>query len=228
MVWNSSLNIFFLIKLIKLNTSKLHDKKASARIDIDMLQIICGKEKILLLSVQNERPASKTDLHPTTPDTCDSNYFLQSASWTRGQLQSDQELFSFNSWGGWCHCALVNAFSANQTSFFESFLESMIRTGNLSPLTGTEGEIRLNCSVVNANLAAGLDSLLVSSIWMKGYMRWTLQDLTVLPTEFFCQHKTRILSVINLPTESPTENAPSVNRSSVIFYPLVNPSEIKK
>jgi hypothetical protein len=48
--------------------------------DIDMLQIICGKEKILLLSVQNERRASITDLHPTTPDTCDSNYFLQSAS----------------------------------------------------------------------------------------------------------------------------------------------------
>ena len=62
--------------------------------DIDMLQIICGKEKILLLSVQNERPASITDLDPTTPDTCDSNYFLQSASLTRGQLQSDQELFS--------------------------------------------------------------------------------------------------------------------------------------
>jgi len=40
----------------------------------------------------------------------------------------------------------------------------MIRTGNLSPLTGTEGEIRLNFSGVNANLAAGLASLLVSSI----------------------------------------------------------------
>jgi len=45
-----------------------------------MLQIICGEEKILLLSVQNERRASITDLDPTTPDTCDSNYFLQSAS----------------------------------------------------------------------------------------------------------------------------------------------------
>jgi hypothetical protein len=75
-----SQHFFFLIKLIKLNTSKLHDKKASTRIDIDMLQIICGEEKILLLSVQNERPASITDLDPTTPDTCDSNYFLQSAS----------------------------------------------------------------------------------------------------------------------------------------------------
>ena len=32
-----------------------------------------------------------------------------------------------------------------------------------------------------------------------------LQDLTVLPTEFFHRRKTHILSVINLPTKSPTE-----------------------
>ena len=33
----------------------------------------------------------------------------------------------------------------------------------------------------------------------------SLQDLTVLPTKFFRRHKTHIPSVINLPTESPTE-----------------------
>jgi hypothetical protein len=33
----------------------------------------------------------------------------------------------------------------------------------------------------------------------------TLQDLTVLSTEFFRRRKTHIPSVINLPTESPTE-----------------------
>ena len=33
----------------------------------------------------------------------------------------------------------------------------------------------------------------------------SLQDLTVLPTEFFCRCKTHIPSVINLPMESPTE-----------------------
>ena len=33
----------------------------------------------------------------------------------------------------------------------------------------------------------------------------TLQDLTVLLTEFFHRRKTHIPSVINLPTESPTE-----------------------
>jgi hypothetical protein len=38
---------------------------------------------------------------------------------------------------------------------------------------------------------------------MYGY---ALQDLTVLPTEFFHRRKTHIPSVINLSTESPTEN----------------------
>ena len=33
----------------------------------------------------------------------------------------------------------------------------------------------------------------------------SLQDLTVLPTEFFHRCKTHIPSVINLPTESPTK-----------------------
>jgi hypothetical protein len=33
----------------------------------------------------------------------------------------------------------------------------------------------------------------------------SLQDLTVLPTEFFRRRKTHIPSVINLPTESPTK-----------------------
>jgi hypothetical protein len=33
----------------------------------------------------------------------------------------------------------------------------------------------------------------------------TLQDLTVLPTEFFRRRKTHIPSVINLPMKSPTK-----------------------
>ena len=101
-----------------------------------------------------------TDLDLTTPDVFDSNYYSNLQA-NRGLLQTDQELFSTE--GADDIIALVNKFSANQTAFFESFVESMIRMGNLSPLTGTEGEIRLNCSVVNANLARP-ESLLVSSI----------------------------------------------------------------
>ncbi|GKU94183.1 hypothetical protein SLEP1_g7709 [Rubroshorea leprosula] len=88
-----------------------------------------------------------TDLDPTTPDAFDSNYFTNLQA-QQGLLQSDQELFST---AGADTIEIVNRFSSNQTAFFESFVESMIRMGNIMPLTGTEGEIRLNCSVVNSD-----------------------------------------------------------------------------
>ena len=117
-------------------------------------------EALQKLCPENGNGSVITDLDVTTADAFDSKYY-SNLQCNRGLLQTDQELFSTP--GADDVIALVNAFSANQTAFFESFVESMIRMGNISPLTGTEGEIRLNCSVVNANLA-GPDSMLVSSI----------------------------------------------------------------
>ncbi|KAJ4849392.1 hypothetical protein Tsubulata_018595, partial [Turnera subulata] len=85
------------------------------------------------------------NLDPTAPDGFDNNYF-SNLEVEQGLLQSDQELFSTP---GADTAAIVTNFTANQTAFFESFVQSMIRMGNLSVLTGTQGEIRLNCSVVN-------------------------------------------------------------------------------
>ncbi|KAG8657781.1 peroxidase A2 [Manihot esculenta] len=99
------------------------------------------------------------NLELTTPDAFDNNYFSNLLS-NQGLLQSDQELFSTT---GADTVAIVNHFSANQSAFFESFVKSMIRMGNLSVLTGTHGEIRLNCREVNANSATA-DSILVSLI----------------------------------------------------------------
>jgi peroxidase len=58
---------------------------------------------------------------------------------------------------------IVNSYSANQTTFFADFVVSMIKMGNISVLTGTEGEIRLNCAIVNTNTSASY-GLLHSSI----------------------------------------------------------------
>ena len=66
----------------------------------------------------------------------------------KGLLQSDQELFSTP---GADTAAIVNNFGRNQTVFFVNFVTSMIRMGNLKPLTGNQGEIRLNCRRVNGN-----------------------------------------------------------------------------
>ncbi|TQE01228.1 hypothetical protein C1H46_013135 [Malus baccata] len=73
---------------------------------------------------------------------------LVALSVQKGLLQSDQELFSTS---GADTIDVVNNFSTNQSAFFESFVESMIKMGNISPLTGTDGEIRLNCRRVNGD-----------------------------------------------------------------------------
>lgn len=99
------------------------------------------------------------NLDPTTPDGFDKNYFSNLQE-NRGLLQSDQELFSTT---GSDTIDIVNLFASNETAFFESFVESMIRMGNISPLTGTEGEIRLDCRKVN-NDSSGSADVLVSSI----------------------------------------------------------------
>ncbi|CAL8159828.1 unnamed protein product [Prunus armeniaca] len=85
------------------------------------------------------------DLDPSTPDGFDADYF-SNLQVHYGLLQSDQELFSTS---GADTVDIVNSFSANQSAFFESFVISMNKMGNISLLTGTDGEIRLNCSKVN-------------------------------------------------------------------------------
>ncbi|KAJ7971433.1 Peroxidase [Quillaja saponaria] len=94
---------------------------------------------------QNGSGTALANLDLTTPDTFDNNYFTNLQS-NQGLLQSDQELFSTS---GSATVSIVNSFSSNQTAFFQNFAQSMINMGNISPLTGSIGEIRLDCKKVN-------------------------------------------------------------------------------
>ncbi|XP_077230260.1 peroxidase 53-like isoform X2 [Tasmannia lanceolata] len=96
---------------------------------------------------QNGSSNTLTNFDPTTPDTFDSNYFSNLQN-NNGLLQSDQELFSTS---GASTISIVNSFSSNQTAFFQSFVTSMINMGNISPLTGTNGQIRSDCKKVNGS-----------------------------------------------------------------------------
>lgn len=86
-----------------------------------------------------------SNLDPTTPNEFDNNYFTNLQN-NRGLLQSDQELFSTT---GSDTVTIVNRFAGNQAQFFEAFGESMIKMGNISPLTGNSGEIRTTCGRIN-------------------------------------------------------------------------------
>ncbi|MED6211499.1 hypothetical protein PIB30_074280, partial [Stylosanthes scabra] len=62
----------------------------------------------------------------------------------QGLLHSDQELFNGGSTDG-----LVKKYWYDHEGFYKDFAESMIKMGNIKPLTGKHGEIRLNCRKVN-------------------------------------------------------------------------------
>ncbi|CAL5423514.1 unnamed protein product [Camellia sinensis] len=94
---------------------------------------------------QNGSGFNVANLDPTTPDGFDNNYFSNLQN-NQGLLQSDQELFSTS---GSATISIVNSFSSNQSTFFQNFAQSMINMGNISPLTGSSGEIRLDCKKLN-------------------------------------------------------------------------------
>ncbi|KAG8058580.1 hypothetical protein GUJ93_ZPchr0002g23954 [Zizania palustris] len=80
-----------------------------------------------------------------TPLIFDSAYYRNLLA-RRGLLHSDQELFNGGSQDG-----LVQLYSSNPALFFSDFAAAMITMGNINPLTGTSGQIRSNCRVVNSS-----------------------------------------------------------------------------
>lgn len=91
-------------------------------------------------------PNGDTNLAPLdlqSPNAFGSDYY-QNLVARRGLLHSDQELFN-----GGSQDALVRRYSNNNRAFRSDFAAAMIKMGNISPLTGTQGEIRLNCRVPN-------------------------------------------------------------------------------
>ncbi|XP_062171844.1 peroxidase A2-like [Alnus glutinosa] len=86
-----------------------------------------------------------TDLDQATANDFDNNYFTNLQN-NKGLLQTDQELFSTT---GADTIEIVNRFASSQSDFFDSFGQSMINMGNISPLTGSNGEIRSDCKRVN-------------------------------------------------------------------------------
>uniref|UniRef100_A0A803NSN1 Peroxidase n=1 Tax=Cannabis sativa TaxID=3483 RepID=A0A803NSN1_CANSA len=78
-----------------------------------------------------------------TPKAFDNKYF-QNLIQKKGLLHSDQELFNSGSAD-----SIVRSYVNSQTSFFSDFASAMVKMGDISPLTGSNGEIRKNCRRAN-------------------------------------------------------------------------------
>ncbi|XP_054819451.1 cationic peroxidase 1-like [Prosopis cineraria] len=80
-----------------------------------------------------------------TPARVDTNYYSALIK-KKGLLHSDQELFRGD---GGKSDRLVKLYSQNVFAFARDFGVSMVKMGNMKPLTGYEGEIRVNCRKIN-------------------------------------------------------------------------------
>ncbi|KAH9314536.1 hypothetical protein KI387_023163, partial [Taxus chinensis] len=90
-------------------------------------------------SLKSNCPSSSGDnnlspLDLQTPTTFDNNYYKNLRS-QKGLLHSDQQLFN-----GGSADSQVTTYSSNQNTFFSDFSASMVKMGNISPLTGSNGE----------------------------------------------------------------------------------------
>ncbi|XP_010260327.1 PREDICTED: peroxidase P7-like [Nelumbo nucifera] len=99
------------------------------------------------LRMKCPRSGGDNNLQPLddTSTSFDTEYFDDLLE-QKGLLHSDQQLFKGD---GSTSDGLVRYYNDNPTAFWEDFGVSMIKMGNLKPLTGTNGEIRMNCRKVN-------------------------------------------------------------------------------
>ncbi|PSS14177.1 Peroxidase [Actinidia chinensis var. chinensis] len=78
-----------------------------------------------------------------TPTFFDNHYYINLVN-KKGLLHSDQVLFN-----GGSTDSLVEKYSKNLHAFDSDFASAMIKMGDISPLTGSNGEIRKNCRKPN-------------------------------------------------------------------------------
>ncbi|KAH7429380.1 hypothetical protein KP509_09G045300 [Ceratopteris richardii] len=85
------------------------------------------------------------DLDVTTPIQFDHAYYSNLLS-NRGLLHSDQVLYSTPG----ATRDLVNLYAQSNSAFAKDFSVAMLKMGSITPLTGSEGQVRNQCGYVNA------------------------------------------------------------------------------
>ncbi|OAY71943.1 Cationic peroxidase 1 [Ananas comosus] len=82
-------------------------------------------------------------LDTSTPTIFD-NFYYNNLVNKEGLLHSDQQLFN-----GGSTDSQVSSYTTNSAQFFRDFATAIVKMGNISPLTGSSGEIRTNCRKIN-------------------------------------------------------------------------------
>ncbi|CAN6200270.1 unnamed protein product [Urochloa humidicola] len=94
-------------------------------------------------SASGSGDANLAPLDAASSTTFNNDYFTNLVS-QKGLLHSDQELFN-----GGSADSTVQSFASSASAFSSAFAAAMVKMGNISPKTGSQGEIRTSCSKVN-------------------------------------------------------------------------------
>ncbi|OAY83667.1 Peroxidase 9 [Ananas comosus] len=89
-----------------------------------------------------------TPLDFTSPTKFD-NYYYNSIMQGKGLLNSDEVLMTGNDANT---MDLVKSYAEDEQLFFEQYAKSIVKMGNISPLTGFNGEVRKNCRSINEDI----------------------------------------------------------------------------
>uniref|UniRef100_A0A453APJ6 Plant heme peroxidase family profile domain-containing protein n=2 Tax=Aegilops tauschii TaxID=37682 RepID=A0A453APJ6_AEGTS len=95
----------------------------------------------------NLAPLDDDTATPPNPDLFNNDFFINLQS-EKGLLHSDQVLYNATAPAGATE-GIVNGFASSQAAFFSAFASAMVKMANLSPLTGSQGQVRTVCSIPN-------------------------------------------------------------------------------
>lgn len=119
-------------------------------------------DKTFAKNLKNICPTSNTsaftNLDLRSPNKFDNKYYVDLLN-RQGLFTSDQDLYTFKTTKD-----IVTSFAVNESLFFDKFVVAMTKMGQLSVLTGNNGEIRANCSARNSDNKSYLASLVEEGV----------------------------------------------------------------
>lgn len=122
---------------------RLYNQTGNAKPDFTLDQSYAAQLRTRCPRSGGDQTLSLLDF--VSPTTFDNSYFKNLLAF-KGLLSSDQILVTKNQES----FQLVKKYAESKELFFEQFAASMVKMGNISPLTGRRGEIRKNCRKMNS------------------------------------------------------------------------------
>lgn len=143
---NRSLNVIDLVALSGGHTIGLAHCSSLTRLFPTQDTTLSTSFSTALLSIcPNASVNATVNNDRISPNFFDNTYFVDLVN-NNGLFVSDQSLFNDTR-----TMHLVSMYAKSRQLFYSQFSVSMIKMGMLGVLVGTQGEIRLNCSVPNSN-----------------------------------------------------------------------------